>query len=88
MTQPRQVLAARLDRFAFSSSSVSSLLAPALAQTGTAALVGEVTDAQKQVLPGATVTVTHVATAASQTTITDERGSFRLSNVQPGLYTR
>ena len=59
----------------------------ALAQTGTAALVGEVTDAQKQVIPGATVTVTHVATSASQVTTTDERGSFRLSNVQPGLYT-
>ena len=57
------------------------------AQTGTAALVGEVTDSQKQVIPGATVTVTHVATAASQVTITDERGGFRLGNVQPGLYT-
>ena len=57
------------------------------AQTGTAALVGEVTDAQKQVIPGATVTVTHVATAASQVTTTDERGGFRLSNVAPGLYT-
>ena len=60
---------------------------PALAQTGTAALVGEVTDSQKQVLPGATVTVTHVATATSQVTTTDGRGSFRLSNVQPGVYT-
>ncbi len=59
----------------------------ALAQTGTAALVGEVTDPQKQVLPGATVTVTNAGTAASQVTITDERGSFRLSNVQPGMYT-
>ena len=60
---------------------------PALAQTGTAALVGEVTDPQKQVLPGATVTVTNAGTAASQVTTTDERGSFRLSNVQPGMYT-
>ncbi len=41
---------------------------PALAQTGTAALVGEVTDPQKQVLPGATVTVTNAGTAASQVT--------------------
>ncbi|MBY0493635.1 MAG: TonB-dependent receptor [Cyanobacteria bacterium] len=57
------------------------------AQTGTAALVGEVTDAQKQVIPGATVTATHVATGASQVTTTDERGTFRLSNVQPGVYT-
>ena len=60
---------------------------PAQAQTGTAALVGDVTDSQKQVLPGAAVTVTHVATATSQTTVTDERGSFRLSSVQPGVYT-
>ncbi len=60
---------------------------PASAQTGTAALVGEVTDAQKQVIPGAAVTLTSAATATSQVTITDERGSFRLSNVQPGVYT-
>ena len=60
---------------------------PASAQTGTSALVGEVSDSQKQVIPGATVTVTHVATAANQTTTTDERGNFRLSNLQPGVYT-
>ncbi len=58
----------------------------AWAQTGTAALVGDVTDAQKQVLPGATVTVTHIATGASQVSVTDERGGFRFGNVQPGLY--
>src|SRR5688572_25223098 len=57
------------------------------AQTGTAALVGEVTDAQKSVIPGATVTATHVATASSKGTVTDERGTFRLSNMQPGMYT-
>ncbi len=57
------------------------------AQTGTAALVGDVVDSQKQVIPGATVTLTHVATTASQVTTTDERGAFRLANVQPGLYT-
>jgi hypothetical protein len=66
----------------------SLIAAPAAhAQTGTAALVGEVTDSQKQVLPGATVTATHVATAAAQVTVTDGRGGFRLSNVQPGMYT-
>jgi hypothetical protein len=42
------------------------LARPAYAQTGTAALVGEVTDAQKQVIPGAIVTATHVATAAQK----------------------
>jgi hypothetical protein len=59
----------------------------AYAQTGTAALVGEVTDSQKQVIPGATVTATHVATGASKATVSDERGTFRLSNMQPGMYT-
>jgi hypothetical protein len=62
-------------------------LAAAHAQTGTAALVGEVSDTQKQVIPGAIVTVTHVATSASQNTITDERGNFRFGNLQPGIYT-
>ena len=60
------------------------LTAPfATAQTGTAALVGEVSDSQKQVIPGATVTATHVATSASQVTTTDERGSFRLASSIP-----
>ncbi len=31
--------------------------------------------------------MTNAGTAASQVTTTDERGSFRLSNVQPGMYT-
>jgi hypothetical protein len=57
------------------------------AQTGTASMVGEVVDSQKQVIPGATVTLTNVATSASQVTVSDERGAFRLANVQPGLYT-
>jgi hypothetical protein len=61
--------------------------AAAHAQTGTAALVGDVVDSQKQVIPGATVTLTHVATTASQVTTTDDRGAFRLANVQPGIYT-
>ncbi|HEX6215225.1 MAG TPA: carboxypeptidase-like regulatory domain-containing protein, partial [Vicinamibacterales bacterium] len=61
--------------------------AAAHAQTGTAALVGDVSDSQKQVIPGAIVTATHVATAASQNTITDERGNFRFGNLQPGVYT-
>ena len=56
------------------------------AQTGTAALAGDVIDSQKQVIPGAIVTLTHVATTASQNTITDERGGFRFANVQPGIY--
>ncbi|MDP2053575.1 MAG: carboxypeptidase-like regulatory domain-containing protein, partial [Acidobacteriota bacterium] len=59
----------------------------AWAQTGTAALTGDVLDAQKQVLPGATVTVTNIGTGAAQVTVTDERGGFRFGSVQPGTYT-
>jgi hypothetical protein len=42
---------------------------------------------RSKVIPGAAVTATHVATGASKATVSDERGSFRLSNMQPGLYT-
>ncbi|MEO7132921.1 MAG: carboxypeptidase-like regulatory domain-containing protein, partial [Vicinamibacterales bacterium] len=85
MTQPRQSWRRAVAALVV----VFPLIAvgPAHAQTGTAALVGDVMDAQKQVLPGAMVTVTNTGTAASQVTTTDQRGSFRLSNVQPGMYT-
>lgn len=58
----------------------------AWAQTGTASLIGEVTDQQKQVIPGATVTLTSAQTGASQTTVTDERGTYRFVNLPPGRY--
>ena len=60
--------------------------AAAWAQTGTSSLVGDVTDAQKQVIPGATVTLTQISTGSSQVSVSDERGSFRFGNVQPGVY--
>lgn len=58
----------------------------AWAQAGTATLVGEVADQQKQVVPGASVTLTHRQTGVSQTTTSDERGAFRFVNMQPGRY--
>jgi hypothetical protein len=58
----------------------------AWAQTGTASLIGEVTDAQKSVLPGATVTLTNAQTNISQTTVSDDRGAFRFVNMPPGRY--
>ncbi len=64
-----------------------AIAATAVAQTGTAGLVGEVTDTQKQVIPGAMVSATNVGTSATFTTVTDERGNFRFANVQPGVYT-
>jgi hypothetical protein len=62
-------------------------LAPsAFSQTGTATLIGEVTDQQKQIIPGATVTLTNTQTGVSQTTVSDDRGQYRFANLPPGRY--
>ena len=58
----------------------------AWAQTGTGSLIGEVADQQKQVVPGASVTLTDRQTGVAQTTISDERGQFRFVNMRPGRY--
>jgi hypothetical protein len=63
-----------------------SMQTMAWAQTGTSSLIGEVTDAQKSVIPGATVTLTNARTNVGQTTVSDERGTYRFSNMQPGPY--
>ncbi len=58
----------------------------AWAQTGTASLYGEVTDQQKQVVPGANVTVTHTQTGVAHSDVTDARGTYRFTNLAPGTY--
>ena len=63
-----------------------ALASTAWAQAGTASLIGEVVDQQKQVVPGASVTLTHRQTGVAQTTISDERGQFRFVNMRPGRY--
>ncbi|MGH9202233.1 MAG: carboxypeptidase regulatory-like domain-containing protein, partial [Vicinamibacterales bacterium] len=60
--------------------------ASAWAQAGTASLVGEVTDQQKQVVPGASAMLTNKQTGVAQTTVSDERGVVRFVNMQPGRY--
>ena len=87
MAQPHRILCRTLPFTVLAAVLHLAAAGPALAQTGTAALQGDVVDSQKQVIPGATVTITHAGTGASQVTVSDERGSFRLANVQPGLYT-
>ena len=76
----------RLIRYALVAVLVLAAHSAAWAQTGTSSLIGEVTDAQKSVIPGASVTVTNNATNVSQTTVTDERGAFRFANMPPGRY--
>ena len=59
----------------------------ALAQSAsTGTLTGTVTDPTGAVIPGATVTLTDVATKAQRTTASNKDGQYVLANVPPGSY--
>ena len=60
---------------------------PAFAQggQGNGTLIGTVVD-NVGVIPGATVTATHVATNTNRTGTTNEQGEFRLVSLSPGRY--
>lgn len=58
----------------------------AYAQTTTAAILGTVIDAQKAVLPGATVTARNVETGVQTTVVSDTNGRYRLIALRPGTY--
>ena len=60
--------------------------AAASAQLATAELNGRVTDSSGAVLPGATVTATQTGTGLERTVVTDETGSYLLSNLPVGPY--
>src|SRR5919201_4769171 len=62
---------------------LSILAAPSYAQEAT--FTGTATDSTGSVLPGVTITATHEATGNVFTTVTDERGQFRLP-VRVGAY--
>jgi len=51
-----------------------------------ATISGVVTDETKAMLPGVTITATNLATGTQLTAVADERGEFRLLNLQPGQY--
>ena len=57
--------------------------APALAQTS-GSVTGTVADTTAGVLPGATITATHVPTGTSYETVSDSSGNFELPNVRVG----
>lgn len=48
--------------------------------------VGEVKDSSGGVLPGATITATHIATGAQQTVVTDAEGRYRIPSLAQGEY--
>ncbi len=75
--------------------SIRSLLAAILlsglplwasAQTTTATILGTLTDAQRGILPGATVTAKNVDTGTETTVVSDTNGRYRLSALRPGRY--
>ena len=60
---------------------------PAFAQsTGTATLVGTVTDSSGLVIPGAKVTVVNTETAFRSETVTSSEGGYYVPYLSPGTY--
>jgi hypothetical protein len=55
--------------------------------TTSGAIGGVVTNPNKEVVPGATVTVLNNGTNKEDTGTADDQGSFRIGNLQPGSYT-
>src|SRR5205814_2751590 len=60
---------------------------PTYAQVLYGTLVGNVKDASGAAAPGATVTIVNTSTNVSRETITNETGTYTLSNILPGAYT-
>ena len=76
-------------RFCFASLLVAAFCAvSAMAQsTTTGAINGTVTNPNKEVVTGATVTVKNNGTNKEDTATTDDNGGFKITNLQPGTYT-
>ena len=64
-----------------------SLSTAAAAQTVTGTISGTIVDQQGQVIPGATIAVVNESTTDSRPAVSDERGNFQVTNLQPGTYT-
>jgi Carboxypeptidase regulatory-like domain/TonB dependent receptor len=63
------------------------LLHPACAQILYGSLVGNVTDANSAIVPGASVTATGRGTGNARTTTTNPAGAYQFVDLQPGIYT-
>jgi hypothetical protein len=76
----------RVRLFACALMAAVCLAASAAAQVNTATVSGIVADESKAVLPGVTVTAADKETGRKYVAVTDERGSYRLSLLPPGIY--
>ena len=61
-------------------------VAPAAAQQQLGAVQGTIVDATGGVLPGATITVTNLATGVSRSAISNDSGVYRVPGIEPGRY--
>jgi hypothetical protein len=59
----------------------------ALAQSTTGSIIGTVRDSTGGALPGVTVTAVNQSNGATRETVTDELGAYRVTALNPGLYT-
>src|SRR5215210_7679356 len=77
----------KLVKLSFVSLLVLALSAVALAQsTTTGAIGGVVSNPNKEVVPGAAVTVKNIETNKEDSATTDDTGRFKVANLQPGSY--
>src|SRR5207302_6528183 len=72
-------------RFSFAAFLVFTISAIAFGQsTTTGAIGGLVTNPNKEVIPGASVTVKNTGTNKEDSATTDDQGRFRIVNLEPG----
>ena len=77
----------RMFRWALALGAVLFLTAaPARAQVDRATLAGSVSDSNGGVIPGATVSVTSLATGVAAHQVTNETGAYQVANLIPGKY--
>jgi Carboxypeptidase regulatory-like domain/TonB dependent receptor len=81
MTTDRKTIGGMLVAFLLVVSAV-----PMYAQNIGATLQGLITDEQRAVLPGVTVTITNVDTGVARVVVTDPTGWYRAQALQPGNY--
>jgi Carboxypeptidase regulatory-like domain len=80
------MFSARTTGFLLTALLVAGIPAPATGQNIGATLQGLVTDEQKAVLPGVTVTIINVDTGIARTVVTDTAGWYRAAALSPGTY--
>ena len=59
---------------------------PALAQSATGTITGQVTDQQEAAIAGANIRLVDVATGSTRETVSNDVGRYTVTNIPPGVY--